>query len=136
MPQWSKISSSYLVPTPNYWTWARTTPQKKQYFWSNPYKMEIMITSLIEMLELPNHGSHDHIHNIIWINFVGHVMDRSYDVIAFISKYLYFRKAWGSHFCWHHKIVTFFIKTIFKDSIKVKRTKNFVSKCNLYMFFF
>ena len=91
---------------------------------------------LIEMLELHNHGSHDHIHNIIWINFVGHVMGRSYDVIAFISKYLYFSKAWGSHFCWHHKIVTFFIKKIFKDSTKVKRTKNFVSKCNLYMFFF
>ena len=27
-----------------------TTPQKKQFFWSNPYKIEVMITSLIEIL--------------------------------------------------------------------------------------
>ena len=27
---------------------------KKWFFWSNPYKIEIVITSLIEMLELPN----------------------------------------------------------------------------------
>ena len=28
---------------------------KKRFFWSNPYKIEV-ITSLIEMLELPNLG--------------------------------------------------------------------------------
>ena len=33
------------------------------------------------------------------------------------------------------KIVTFFIETILKDSRKVKGIKNFVSKCNLYMYF-
>ena len=27
------------------------------------------------------------------------VMDRSYDAITFISKYLHFKKAWGSQFC-------------------------------------
>ena len=32
------------------------------------------------------------------------------------------------------KIVTIFIKTIFKDSIKVKRIGNYVSTCNLYMY--
>ena len=31
-------------------------PTKKWFFWSNPYKIEVMITSLIEMLELPNFG--------------------------------------------------------------------------------
>ena len=31
-------------------------PSKKAVFWPNPYKIEIMITSLIEMLELPNFG--------------------------------------------------------------------------------
>ena len=61
-----------------------------------------MITFLIEMLQLPNFGhmttstiqfeSRDE-------NFVGDVMDRNYDVITFISKSLYFNKAWGSHFC-------------------------------------
>ena len=44
-------SSSGLVSVPNYWTLSKTTPQKKRFFWSNPYKIEIMITSLIEMLE-------------------------------------------------------------------------------------
>ena len=29
---------------------------KNQFFWSNPYKIEVMITSVIEMLELPNFG--------------------------------------------------------------------------------
>ena len=30
---------------------------KNQFFWSNPYKIEVMITSInIEMLELPNFG--------------------------------------------------------------------------------
>ena len=31
-------------------------PSKKQFFWSNPYKIEVMITFLIEMLQLPNFG--------------------------------------------------------------------------------
>ena len=34
----------------NYWTWTKTTPQEKQFFWSNPYKIKVMLTSLIEML--------------------------------------------------------------------------------------
>ena len=29
---------------------------KKWFFWSNPYKIEAMITSLMEMLELRNFG--------------------------------------------------------------------------------
>ena len=29
---------------------------KNWFFWSNSYKIEVMITSLIEMLELPNFG--------------------------------------------------------------------------------
>ena len=28
--------------------------KKSGFFWSNPYKVEVMITSLTEMLELPN----------------------------------------------------------------------------------
>ena len=45
-----------LVPVPNYWTWTKTTPQKRRFFWSNPYNIEVVITSLIEMLQLPNFG--------------------------------------------------------------------------------
>ena len=56
-PHWCKISSSYLVPVPNYWFWTKTTPQKKQFFWSDPHKIEVITTSLLkEMLELPNFG--------------------------------------------------------------------------------
>ena len=33
-----------------------TTHKKKQFFWSNPYIIEVVITSLIEMLELPIFG--------------------------------------------------------------------------------
>ena len=31
-------------------------PQKKWFFWSNPYKIEVIITSLIEINELPDFG--------------------------------------------------------------------------------
>ena len=34
----------------------RGTSQKKRFFWSNPYKIEFMLTSLIEMLGLPSFG--------------------------------------------------------------------------------
>ena len=43
-------------------------------------------------------------------------MDRSYDVTTFISKYLYFKKGWGSQFADIIKIVTMFIKTRLRKS--------------------
>ena len=56
LPHWPKILSSYLVPVPIHWPWTKTTPQKKRFFWSNPYKIEVMITSFTKMLEAPNFG--------------------------------------------------------------------------------
>ena len=56
LPHCHKIPRLYFVSVPNYWTWTKTIPQKKVFFWSNPYKIEVMISSLIEMLELPNFG--------------------------------------------------------------------------------
>ena len=53
---WCKVSRLYLFPVSNYRTWTKTTPQKKQFFWSDPYKIEVMIISLTEMLELTNFG--------------------------------------------------------------------------------
>ena len=53
-PHWCKISRSYLVPVPYYWTWTKTTLQKKWFFWSNPHKIEVGITSLMDVLKLPN----------------------------------------------------------------------------------
>ena len=43
-------------------------------------------------------------------------MGRNYDVINVISKCRYFKKAWSSYFADIIKIITIFIKTIFKDS--------------------
>ena len=56
-------------------------------------------------------------------------MDKNYDVITFISKYLYFKKAYII------KTAIMFIRTIFKDSKKVKRIIIYVLKCNLYLYF-
>ena len=53
---WSKISRPYLVPVPNYWNWTKSTSQKYWFFWSNPCNIGVMMTSVIEMLELPNFG--------------------------------------------------------------------------------
>ena len=50
--------------------------------------------------------------------FVGDVIDRTYEVITFISKNLYFKKGWGSHYDLII-ILTMFIITIYKDSRKV-----------------
>ena len=51
-----------------------------------------MITSVIKMLELPNFG-HMTTYNLSHvIKFCCDVIDRNYDVITFISSYLYFKK--------------------------------------------
>ena len=80
LTDWCKISSLYLLPVADYWTWTKTTLQKKP-----------------ENARVTKLWSHDHIHNIIWVmwqNFVGDVINGIYGVITFISKYL---------FCWHHQ---------------------------------
>ena len=50
-----------------------------------------MITSLIEMLELPNFGhmTTSTINLSYVIKFAGHIMNRNYDVITFISKHFF-----------------------------------------------
>ena len=62
-------------------------------------------------------------------------MDRNYDVITIISKYPYLRRPGVDIFTDIIKIVTMFIKTITKDSRKVKIIRNYVSKSNLYVYF-
>ena len=44
------------MSVPNYETLTKTASQKKCFFRSNPYEIEVMVTSVIEMLELPNFG--------------------------------------------------------------------------------
>ena len=86
----------YLVPVINCWNWTKTTPQKTCFFqikslqnwgYNNFSHRNDRVTKL---------WSHNHIYNMIWVtwwNFVSDVIDINYDVINFISKYLYFKKA-------------------------------------------
>ena len=62
-------------------------------------------------------------------------MDRSYDVITFILKYSFLRRPRVANFADIITIATMFIKTTFKDSNKFKSIRNYVSKCDLYMYF-
>ena len=50
LPQSYKILGPYLVPVSNYWAWTKTIPLKNRFFWSNPYNIWVMITSLIKVL--------------------------------------------------------------------------------------
>ena len=84
----------------HYWTWTKTAPKKRRFYWSNPYKIEVVITSLIEMPQLPN--------------FV-HMNTSTYNLNYMITfcwwrhqqklwcHNRYFKKTWGSQFCWHHQ---------------------------------
>ena len=55
-------------------------------------------------------------------------MGRNDDVMIFISKYLSLRRPRVTNFAGIIKIATIFIKTIFKDSKKVKGITNYVFK--------
>ena len=64
-------------------------------------------------------------------------MDRNYEVI-FSSKSLYFKANFASqvaNFADIIRIATMFIKATFKDSKKVKKIRNYILKCNLYLYF-
>ena len=52
------VSNSKAIPSvsPKLLNLNQDHSSKKWFFWSNPYKIEVMIASLIEMLELPNFG--------------------------------------------------------------------------------
>ena len=67
--------------------------------------------------------------------FIRDVMDKDYDVIFFFKKTFVLRRAGVAIFADIIKILTMFIKTILKDSRKVKRIRNYVSKWNLYLYF-
>ena len=58
-------------------------------------------------------------------------MDRNFDVISFFSKNLNLVAIFADII----KIVTMFVKTILKDSRKVSRVRNYLSKWNLYLYF-
>ena len=57
-------------------------------------------------------------------------MDRNYGVVTLIL-----RRPRVANFAHIIKIVTIFFRTFFKDSKKVKRIRNYLPKCNLYLYF-
>ena len=62
-------------------------------------------------------------------------MDRNDDVLNFFQKAFILKRPGVAIFADIIKIVTMFIKTILKDSRKVRRIRNYVSKWNLYLYF-
>ena len=55
--------------------------------------------------------------------------------LLFLQNTLILRKPGVAIFADIIKIVTMIIKRIFKDSTEVKRIRNYVLKCNLYLYF-
>ena len=87
-----KISTPYLLPFLNYWTWTNTT-SRNMFFCSNPYIIEVIITFLVKLLELPNFGQ-----------MTNHIYKKgSRDFITFLSSCSYFKEPWSNQFCWHHQ---------------------------------
>ena len=60
-------------------------------------------------------------------------MDRNYDVITYISKNLFLRRSGVAIFADIIKIVTMFIKKIFKDSRKLKKKHDLCMKIQYYI---
>ena len=137
MSQWCEISRPYLVPVPNYWTSTNTTP-KKWFFWSNPYKVEVMITSLIEMLKLPKIG-HMTTSTILFESCEKNLLVTSHTEVMtssplfqniFIS-----RRPRVANFADIIKNSTMFTETTSEDSKKFIRSRIYALKCNLYLYF-
>ena len=111
------------------------SPVNKSGFWSNPHKIEVMITFLIEMLQTLVTLPH------LWYNlnqgikFFGDVIDRNYDVITFFQNTLILRRPGVAIFAGIIKNVTMFIKIFTQDSRKTKRIINYDSKSSLYLYF-
>ena len=64
-PRWCKISGPYIVAVPNYWTWAKTKPLKKCFFWSN-WGYGNFSHRIVRITKV---WSNDHIYNIIWVTW-------------------------------------------------------------------
>ena len=122
---------------PKYWTWTKCTPQKIVSFWSNPYKIVVILTSLTEMLELLNFvymttstiwfESRDKMLLVtLWANVMTSL---PLFQITFIS-----RRPRLANFGDIIKIATMFIKATFKDSKKVQRIRNYVLKLSIDVF--
>ena len=104
-----KMSMPYLQPGSNYWTWTKSSSQKKIFSGhiEKIYKIEVMITSLIEKLEFA------HITLVTWthlqysfnhvINFFWWYLGQKLWHHNLHFKILYFKKAQRSQSCRHYQ---------------------------------
>ena len=118
-------------------------PQRKWFFKWNPYKIEVMITSLIEILELPNFShmttspiSLEARNNVLFVMSWKETM-KSWPLLKNTLLLRKFTVAiYGENWIMNKfKVLTMFIKKIFKGSKKVKRILNYVSKYKLHLYF-
>ena len=88
------------------------------------------------MLEPPNFGHMTA--STIWLELRdnGNTMDRNYEVIIFLSNTFFLRRSWVANFPDMINIATICIKTTFKISKKAERFRNYVLKCDLYLYLF
>ena len=63
-------------------------------------------------------------------------MDKKYDVIIFILKYVFLRRPRVAIFGNIIKIVIMFIKISLKRPKMFLKIRNYVSKCNRYLYYF
>ena len=63
-------------------------------------------------------------------------MDKKYDVIIFILKYVFLRRPRVAIFANIIKIVIMFIKISLKRPKMFLKIRNYVSKCNRYLYYF
>ena len=62
-------------------------------------------------------------------------MDKHYDAITLFSRYFILKRPRIAMLADIVKVVTMFIKTVFEDSKKVKKIRNYAPKCNLNLYF-
>ena len=120
LPNFCKISGQYLLPVPNNWI-NQGHPSKKLVFlgniiWHWGYNYFTHRNARVTKL-----WSHDHKIKCYWWRH-GHKLWRHNFYIKI-------------HFADIIKIWIMSVKTTFKDSNKVKRTRNYVLKCNLCLYF-
>ena len=137
-----KMSMPYLLPGSNYWTWTKSSSQKKRFSGhiEKIYKTEVMITSLIEKLEFP------HVTLVTWTHLqhsLNHVINFCWWYLGqklwhhnLYFKILYFKKAQRSQSCRHYQNCNH----IYESNLQIlkkknKRTKHYELKCNLYLYF-
>ena len=64
-PHSCKISGPYLVPVSNYWTWAKTTPQKIGF--SGQIRVKLSYDNFFhKRAKLTKIWLHDHIYYMVW----------------------------------------------------------------------